>query len=254
VARLEVPRLQQMLGAAQEAAGASQAAAGPRRVTCAVVGAALAARVSAPEWRRRHLPEGVDVRQVSTGLEALLASPAQAVELLLVRVNAVHRSMQDQLLRALELWQAPRAILLYNYGAAPALEALQRAGVLLRREPLADADLAHLVRSGLVVDAARSLAPATPGATIPPRRYSDEELAVVATSPSSVMCECPRHIAELITQLAGLEAYSQQCLNATDDDAQLHAYLRSVAGSARALFEQALEMAARHGGLQLPQR
>jgi hypothetical protein len=67
-----------------------------------------------------------------------------------------------------------------------------------------------------------------------------------------VACECPRHLAEIIGQLVSFEDYSEQCLNDTSEDAQLHAYLRSVTGSARALFEQALQRVSLHGGVSLP--
>jgi hypothetical protein len=95
------------------------------------------------------------------------------------------------------------------------------------------------------------MAGGAPLTLIPQRRYSDATLARVAASQTNMLCECPRHIAELIGQLASFEEYSQQCINTSSDDAQLHAHLRSIAGSARALFEHALEMAAQHSGLAL---
>lgn len=66
-----------------------------------------------------------------------------------------------------------------------------------------------------------------------------------------MLCECPRHVAELIAQLASFEQYSQDCLNNSLEDAHLHARLSAVSGSARALFEQALEMVAQHEGIAL---
>ena len=88
-------------------------------------------------------------------------------------------------------------------------------------------------------------------ATIPPRKYDDAALARVAAISTNVLCECPRHVAEIIAQLVSFEQYSQECLNKSSEDAHLHAYLRSVSGSARALFEHALERVAAHEGLVL---
>jgi hypothetical protein len=45
------------------------------------------------------------------------------------------------------------------------------------------------------------------------------------------------------------EQYSQECLNKSTEDARLHAYLHSVSGSARALFEHALQRVAEHEGI-----
>lgn len=71
---------------------------------------------------------------------------------------------------------------------------------------------------------------------------------------TDVLCECPRHVAELIAQLASFEEYSQECLNHNTEDAHLHAFLRSVSGSARSLFENALEKIALHEGIDLSER
>jgi len=73
----------------------------------------------------------------------------------------------------------------------------------------------------------------------------------IARISSNVLCECPRHIAEIITQLASFEQYSHECLNKSNEDAHLHAYLSAVSGSARALFESALEMVAQHENINL---
>jgi hypothetical protein len=68
---------------------------------------------------------------------------------------------------------------------------------------------------------------------------------------TNVLCECPKHVAEIIMQLASFEKYSHECLNKSNEDAHLHAYLSSVSGSARALFETALEIVAKHEGIDL---
>ena len=87
---------------------------------------------------------------------------------------------------------------------------------------------------------------------VPPRRYDDATLTAIAALPSSVACECPRHVAELLMQLDGFEAYSAACASRGPADAALHAHLHQVAGRARALFESALERVAHHEGLSLP--
>jgi hypothetical protein len=91
----------------------------------------------------------------------------------------------------------------------------------------------------------------TSGMLIPPRKYDDIELMRVAGISTNVLCECPKHVAEIITQLASFEQYSRECLNNSTEDAHLHSYLSTVSGSARALFESALEMVAKHEGIDL---
>jgi hypothetical protein len=86
----------------------------------------------------------------------------------------------------------------------------------------------------------------------PPRRWDDAALADFAGLSSTIACECPRHVAELLMQLSHFEAYSAECRHRSPADAELHAYLQQVAASARARFETALEHVALHEGLILP--
>ena len=75
------------------------------------------------------------------------------------------------------------------------------------RSEAANAELAQLVAS--VVWAAapqgRSASDGPAAASIPPRRYSDDQVASIANSPSSVLCECPRHLAELLIQISSFD-------------------------------------------------
>jgi hypothetical protein len=155
--------------------------------------------------------------------------------------------------------------LLYSHASQPVCEALGAAGVALLRAPQSDAALVQWLRSlcrpspAGAVGAARDTpaAEGTPTAPGPvgPRRYDDATLADVAALSSTIGCECPRHVAELLMQLSSFEAYSIECarLSAADPaDAALHGHLRQVAGASRALFEAALERVALHEGLVLP--
>jgi MerR family transcriptional regulator, light-induced transcriptional regulator len=85
--------------------------------------------------------------------------------------------------------------------------------------------------------------------TLVPKRYSDPTLLDFAALSSIVGCECPKHIAELLMRLSAFETYSEECVQRTREDAQMHRYLRQVAGVARMLFESALERVAVHEGL-----
>jgi hypothetical protein len=74
----------------------------------------------------------------------------------------------------------------------------------------------------------------------PSRRYDEEVLATLASLSSAVKCECPRHLAELITSLAAFERYSMECESRSSRDAALHAYLHTATSHARYMIEEAL--------------
>jgi MerR family transcriptional regulator, light-induced transcriptional regulator len=254
IAALPVPELQKMQGNLRASRPAETEPASRGAVPVVVVGAALATRLDAPAWKQLAAGAHLQVRQVFADLADAQAHAAPVAGspgdgLLLVRLNIVNVGVYEQLAQVLAQMQVGRAIVLYSYGAEPVLASMRDAGMLLRREPVGDEELAQLVRALVVVDPGQVSLPA--GGMIPPRRFSDAQLARVATGNNRVLCECPRHIAELIAQLASFEDYSAQCLNDSAEDAQLHAYLQSISGSARALFEQALLKVAEHGAIDL---
>lgn len=255
VAHLDAERLSALLHG-QRATQLQHAAArrGVRAVSLAVVGLPLATRVQSAGCL--DALEGVAVR-VSDALPDLAAAAAHrfatAPDVLLVRVNSLHMGTHAALRRLADALRVPHVIVLYSFGQDPVLRAMKLEGMIVRREPMPDAELADLIGSLLLVDTRQPIGLTAPGVMIPPRQYSDETLARVASIPNKVLCECPRHVAELIGQLASFEQYSQECLNNSAEDARLHAQLSAISGSARALFERALEMVAQHEGIALDQ-
>ncbi len=249
IARLDADALAALL-ARSRAANGQTAQAPAAAVRALVVGTALAVRLHGDDWTWRWRGQPLEVSRVLVDLQDLEAmargAPAEraSADLLLVRVNTVHADLPLRLAGAAAALGIARVIVLYAFGAERAVDELRANGMLVRRDPVGNADLARLLDGMLLADPAQAMPQA---AVIPPRRYGDEVLARVAQARSSILCECPRHIAELVAQLASFEQYSAECLNSSDEDAQLHATLRSVSGSARALFEHALDLVADHG-------
>jgi hypothetical protein len=161
--------------------------------------------------------------------------------------TAVHTHIQA----LINKHQFAQTIVVYNFAPEAVVQAMKFSGLIVRREPISDIELAELLQSVLFVDPARAQEFGTSGSVIAARKYSDATLSRVAGISTNVLCECPRHVAELIAQLASFEQYSQECLNRNEEDAHLHAYLRSISGSARSLFESALEKIAAHEGIDL---
>ena len=226
-----------------------------------VIGAALGERLQRPALLRRLgrplvvLGPFDDAAQAGA---ALHLSDADAV-----LVHEAH--LQDGWLAALDaaapaLAGLPKAVF-YGYAADRVCEAVATAGMALLREPQPDAALAQWLRA-LSLENIATLAHAEPGTAaqpgpsftepVPPRRWDDAALAHFAGLSTTIACECPHHVAELLIQLSHFEAYSAECENRSAPDAELHAYLRQVAGAARAHFEAALEHVALHEGLMLP--
>jgi DNA-binding transcriptional MerR regulator len=249
IAALDSAQLQQV---ASTHAGTQAAAAGARRPApwrLVVVGAALARRLQRLQQVPAQVPASLQV--FDTLAEAAGAADGRPIDLLLWHAPSLQAAARDELQAAADAWAAPRTAVAYRYAGAAARDAFTRSGIRLWRETAVDAALAaflaRLRRSPVAPDAPWPL-PDEPAR----RRFDDATLTDLAGLSSTIACECPRHVAELLMQLAQFEAYSAECRDRSPDDAALHDYLRRVAGAARALFEGALERVAVQEGLVLP--
>ena len=73
-----------------------------------------------------------------------------------------------------------------------------------------------------------------------PRLFTQAQLGRLQELKSTVRCECPSHVSELVTSLAAFEEYSRTCQNTDAEDAKLHAHLYEQTSRARRIMEQAL--------------
>lgn len=223
-----------------------------KTVSLAVIGAGMAGRVDSKKFTSHFLSSTIRVTDRFKDLaQANAAKFHERPQILLIKVNTLHDTIRSEI-QALALRQGVlQTVVVYSFAKESVVEAMRVVGVLVRREPVSDYELSDLISSVLLVDTSKNVGGVYPDSVIPARKYSDETLSHVASVATNMLCECPRHVAELIAQLASFEQYSQECLNKSDEDAHLHAYLHAISGSARALFERALEMVAEHEQITL---
>ena len=221
----------------------------------AVVGQSMANRIESKQFKRLIQDNPLKVSHVFQKIEDTLSIdiPSQP-SVLLVKVNSLQPQIQNTLQELKKKHVFEQTIVVYNFATEAMVQALKWAGIVVRREPIADTELADLLQSVLFVDSTRAQEFGTGGSIITARKFSETTLSRVASISTNVLCECPRHVAELISQLASFEEYSQECLNKSPEDAHLHSYLQSISGSARCLFENALEKIATHEGIDLSER
>ena len=229
-----------------------QPASEAQKVAMVVVGRDMASRITTGRFTLQFETHLIHVTDVFEDLDdALLATLDDQPKILLIKVNALNDTTRAKIQILVGRHRILKTIVLYNYGQLVSVEALNVSGMLVRRSPLPDSELSDLINSVLLMNAPTTASVLGPTTLIPARKYSDVTLARIANISSDVLCECPRHVAELIGQLASFEQYSQECLSTSVKDADLHAYLRSVSGTARAMFERALEIVAGHEGISL---
>jgi hypothetical protein len=218
----------------------------------AVVGLGLANRIESRPFDAVLSQHRIQVTDVFDDLAAARHAPlSDKPQVLLIKVNSLQDSVFESIQALMQRQPFAQTIVLYHFAPDKIVQTMKRAGLTVRRDPISDSELAELLQSILFVDRDRAQAYGHQGAVIAGRKYSDDTLRRVAGISTNVLCECPKHVAELIAQLASFEAYSHECLNKNTEDAHLHSYLRAISGSARSLFENALEKIAQHEGIDL---
>lgn len=160
----------------------------------------------------------------------------------------------SQLIDFMQECRAQGGIVIYSFGRATDVEIARQRGLVVLRAPV-DVDQVHaaVVRcyTQPVVTAPRRKKPqhVTDGewdfsSEIAPRLFNQQQLANLADTSSAIDCECPQHLAQLVSDLSAFEIYSANCANRDDNDAALHRYLHQTTAQARALIEVALKKVA----------
>ena len=73
-----------------------------------------------------------------------------------------------------------------------------------------------------------------------PRLFSVEQLAKLLELTSDVDCECPNHLAGIVSGLVAFEDYAAACEDSNEADRELHAHLYRETARAREIMEVAL--------------
>jgi DNA-binding transcriptional MerR regulator len=241
-----------------------------------VVGQAMAQRLrrSAVSGRWARPPQIVGAYDsLDEAVQAAAGQGDTPIDLLLWHASDLQADAVTDLKAAQAAWRARELAVAYRFAGAAARDALVNAGASVVREPSDDGALVAWLSSFGSAPVFAGSAPIGAGtasepdhgidrrlfdalalgtSALPTPRFDDTALTRFASLSSGVACECPSHVAELLMQISSFESYSASCANRNPADAELHGYLQRVAGTARLLFEAALERVAVAEGLALP--
>ena len=224
----------------------------PPRV--ALVGTALARRLAPGGRELLALDIVARIPHLDGAGAAVAGSGAQLV---LLEMSELDDSMVPAIC-ALRAQSGVAVVVLYRFCASATIRQLRTQGCLVARAPADVAEIVLLCHSALPqppqvqVQVPVQTQQAAPSPSPALRRFDDQALAELAAASSSIYCECPRHLSEILLMLNSFERYSQQCASRDAADALLHEQLSHAAGAARVLMEEALERLARAEALPLP--
>ncbi|HJL39839.1 MAG TPA: MerR family transcriptional regulator [Myxococcales bacterium LLY-WYZ-16_1] len=230
VAPLATPALLERLGRQSESAGASNPSP---TIRVAVLHRTLGSSL------RQAAGQTWSVVADADSVETLIAAASGPVEALILHLSLLGNAPESAFERCIEAW-APRAVVVvFEFASQRLLEALADAGARPLRAPVDLDILERLLREQMnVIEGPESL---EPNLTEPSQRaFDDHQLARLRQIRSTVDCECPHHLAQLVEMLVAFERYSTTCESQNPQDAEIHRTLRLGTGRARMQMEALL--------------
>ncbi len=168
--------------------------------------------------------------------DAVIVELPSLLDLDIEEIDAIKTAVSAQLV-----------VVLYRFGASSTVRNIRKAGHVAAHSAVDSFGLRSLCRAALMPPAALQL----PAEST--QRLDNATLEMLAQASTSIECECPKHLVELIRSLASFETYSEQCSIRSELDATVHQDLQQTAGRARMLLEQSLLRLAMLEGLPLPE-
>tara|TARA_Y100001934_G_scaffold76256_1_gene94893 strand:- start:3736 stop:4674 length:939 start_codon:yes stop_codon:yes gene_type:complete len=167
---------------------------------------------------------------------------------LVVELSTVEATDANQLATAAS--EFDQVILVYGFTTQATLAQLSDKGILCLKAP---ADARQLASNLLFRANPPAVLDVLNDPRIPRKQYDEQAIAALAAISPKIACECPAHIAALLSDINAFEQYSLNCEDSAPGDRALHARLRLIAANARALFEQAVAEVAQAEGMD-PER
>ena len=268
VAHLDLQQLLTIMEAvARLPAAQSQMPVNHGVIKLALVGATLRQPMINLDPAHNHL----SLVQTSSNLkQAVVQLTGGNVDVLVVeqRELSLPEEQIPLLIAAQQACQATAVLILYRFASSDAIRQLRLAGFDVARIPIDMLEFDHLCRVALARAFTQAEQKARHGhtlntsvkvakttaknqqSTIPARLLDDDNLMQIAKSATSIHCECPRHLVDLLQMLTSFERYSAQCESRNKSDAKLHRDLHHTAAHARSSLEQALIRVAQAEGIQ----
>ena len=212
-----------------------------KRYRLVVIGAPLAAKMDSA---RETLSDITLVAAYGSPQAFMAATDDIEADVLVIEQSTLQAETAAQLSDWITRINASHAIVVYRFAAEEVLRHLPASRCSALRAPVEPRSIERICTAIMgrystsgVSDSEHEL---INNEAPPPRRFNNDTLARLAMISTTVQCECPRHLAELLTSLAAFEQYSIECESRSLKDAALHAYLNTTASRARHMIEIAL--------------
>lgn len=186
--------------------------------------------------------------------QAELDTELHNIDMILFRVETLFAETVARLRNFVVRTGAKKTILICRFTQSATVSALTKTvpGLTMMTAPVSDNELWRECIGQLDAMSGEPKLPSfSATGPIPENLFSTRELTQLSRIASSVDCECPKHLAELIQGLTAFEQYSSECENRSPSDTILHSFLHRRTAQVRRSMEDALNEVLRIEGINL---
>ncbi len=197
-----------------------------------------------------EVPSDIELVTISHSLRALCDRQTHVdVDVILVELELLGADPEEAMQTCRDTLAPAGIVVMFDFAKASTLRAIMATGARLVQTPARlpvlhqqIRDLAQLKRIEREQQRSHlSLLQSPDEATRAPKRsFRDDQLARLQEMTSDVECECPNHLASLVSGLLAFEQYSRSCKSQNPGDAELHQRLSVETGRARKIIEELL--------------
>lgn len=194
------------------------------------------------------------VGRVNSLDEALADGGLPATDLLIVEAETLFLETIASLREVVNRCEAALTLVVYRFASSKTVTALAKTinGVHLLKAPVSDIQLRRECLVHLnVLRSKDGKSPFGKPGPIPERLYESDQLAKLSRISTTVECECPQHMAELLKGLTAFERYSAECEDRNAEDALLHSFLHRTTAQVRRTMEEALRHLVQSEGIEI---
>lgn len=189
-------------------------------------------------WAKALLsPPSFDLSREVRQIDALtdLEQHATGLDLIILFTHGLQISLARRLAELSLAHPDKSFVVVYEFSSAMALGELQKAAVSCLRYPISPAEFSAKLKS--LVQQQRS-ATGTRQAF-----FSPESLQTIMSEEHKILCECPKHVAQLLLSLHGFVEYCNSCANESPAEALVHGKIRDIAMDSIVMLESGLKLA-----------
>ncbi len=198
----------------------------------------LVGAFGATAWAKSFLaPPTFDLAAGIRHVEHLsdLEQHAAALDVVIIFTHGLQASLARRIADLGSSHAGKLVVVMYEFSSAMALTELQNAGVACLRYPLSPAEFSTRLKE-LLAEREHDARPSLPF-------FSAESLQTIIDGEHKILCECPKHLAQLLLSLHGFVEYSINCADDSPAEALVHKRLREIATDSIVQLESGLKLA-----------